>query len=66
MAKDKLIGSKKDRKALKAARENLEKVTSGEVTKNGGKPIADTNKAYREANKKVADAEKKLPFLGRW
>lgn len=63
---DKVIGSKADRKALKGARANLANVSDREVAKNGGKPIADTNPAYGKANRKVLDAEKKLPFLGRW
>lgn len=63
---DKVIGTEADRKKLKAARDNLEKVCADEVKKNGGKPLSDETPAYVKANKAVIAAEKALPFWGRW
>ncbi|WP_084965241.1 hypothetical protein [Thermoactinospora rubra] len=62
----KIIGSKADRDKLKAARRNLQRVSDEEVRKNGGQPISDDNERYRKANKAVLDAERNVPFLGRW
>lgn len=63
---DKVIGTKEDRKNLKAARENLEKVSDRLVKGNGNKPVSDDNPQYVKANKAVIDAEKNVPFWGRW
>lgn len=63
---DKVIGDKKAREELKAARKNLERVSSREHAKNNNKPFSDDNPEYLKANKAVIDAEKKVPFWGRW
>lgn len=61
-----LLGNRADRQNLKSARENLEAVSEREYRDNGNKPVPDDNPAYVEANRKVINVEKKLPWLGRW
>jgi hypothetical protein len=65
---DKVIGSKADRTKLKNARADLEKVGDRQKAdaKRTGIPASDTDPSYRAANQAVADAEKDLPYLGRW
>ncbi|MFD9950880.1 hypothetical protein ACFWYW_59160 [Nonomuraea sp. NPDC059023] len=65
-ARNRAVGTRAARRDLKNARQNLEETSDREAAKSGGKPIRDDNANYNKANREVLDAEKKVPFWGRW
>ncbi|MBO4275163.1 hypothetical protein [Microbispora triticiradicis] len=51
---------------VQKAREELDRVVTREVQRNGGKPISEDNPAYQAANAKVNNAIRQSGKATRW